>query len=247
MIERRFWEEVKGVWIIKAPPKIKEVKTSDGGPIDPELLKEPWETEEIPFDQIDFEGAVMAAFTGEAMPVKEKGDREAPNSEPEQEKKPHLNTEKFDALLEKQTISDYVEACKLLRDCELPQEMDEAYQMLIERMPVLQETIVEFKDVYQPDMDAFYEYYIPEALQLAQTYLEYIDVGIGEEILQEMKKEVVDATDKLLLAINEKIDEIYQFASMEVKAKAKALESMMSQNGYVDPEFKMHVHYEQGK
>ena len=39
--------------------------------------------------------------------------------------------------------------------------------------------------------------------------------------------------------MNDKIDEIYKFASIEIKAKAKALESMMSQDGYVDPKFKI--------
>ena len=40
--------------------------------------------------------------------------------------------------------------------------------------------------------------------------------------------------------VNEKIDEIYKFASIEIKAKAKALESLMSQDGYVDPNYKFY-------
>ena len=145
----------------------------------------------------------------------------------------------FDSLLEKQTLPDYVEACKLLIKCELPDKMEGLYDLLIERMPVLQDAIVKFEGVYQPDMYQFYEYYIPEALQLTETYLEYLDAGISEQIIQETEKEVMDAVNKLLTAVNDIIDEIYRFASMEIKAKAKALESLMSQDGYIDTNFKI--------
>ena len=117
--------------------------------------------------------------------------------------------------------------------------MDNLYKELIIRIPTLQESLDKFEEIYQPDMYQFYEYYIPEALQLTATYIEYLDVGIGEKILQETEREVLDAANKLLIAVNDKIDEIYRFASMEIKAKAKALESLMSQDGYVDPSFKI--------
>ena len=110
---------------------------------------------------------------------------------------------------------------------------------MIIRMPILQESIDKFEEVYQPDIYSFYEYYIPEALQLTATYIEYLDVGIREEILQETEQEVLEAIKKLLIAVNDKIEEIYKFVSMETKAQARALESMMTQDGYVDPEFKI--------
>jgi hypothetical protein len=242
MIERQFWEDAKKVWIVQAPPKIKDIKAGSGGSIDPSLLKEPWDVEGIPFDMVDFDGAVQVAFNGGEIPLKPGAvmpNQTESEPEPEKPKQPQLDTEKFDSLLENQTLPDYVEACKLLRKCELPEEMDELYASLIDRMPVLQDAIVKFESVYHSDMTPFYEYYIPEALQLTATYLEYLDVGIGEQIIRENEREVLDAVDKLLIAINDKIDEIYKFASIEIKAKAKALESLMSQDGYVDPNFKI--------
>lgn len=240
MIDKAFWEEARGAWIVTAPPKIKDVRTSSGGAIDPSLLKDPWELEEIPFEMVDLEGATKAAFEGGEIPLKagvSVPSQQAP--EPEKTKRSQLDTERFDSLLKKQTLLDYIEACKLLRKCELPEEMDEHYSSLIERIPVLQDAIVKFESVYQADMTQFYEYYIPEALQLTATYLEYLDVGIGDQIIQETEKEVLDAASKLLIAVNEKIDEIYKFASLEIKAKAKALESLMSQDGYIDSNFKI--------
>ena len=168
----------------------------------------------------------------EQIPVKTVAD-------PIRPRRPQLNKDRFKSLLDSQNLQDYVEACRMIRNCELPEEMDKLYQELILRIPVLQESLDKFDEVYQPDMYQFYEYYIPEALQLTATYIEYLDVGIGEKILKETEKEVLDAAAKLIIAVNDKVDEIYKFASIEIKAKAKALESVMSQDGYVDPNFKI--------
>lgn len=153
--------------------------------------------------------------------------------------RPQLNKKIFEELLQKQSLPDYMKACRLLRGCELSEDMDRLYKELIIRMSILQESIDKFAEIYEPDMYQFYEYYIPEALRLTATYLEYLDVGIGENILSETEKEILDAASKLLIAINDKTAEIYKFASMEIKARAKALESLMSQDGYVDPNFKI--------
>jgi len=153
--------------------------------------------------------------------------------------RPTLDRIKFEKLLNGKQLLGYVEACRMLRNCELPEEMDNLYQELILRIPILQESITKFQDVYQPDLYQFYEYYIPEALQITATYIEYLDAGIGENILNETNCEVMDAVEKLLVAINEKIDEIYRYASIYLKAKAKAVESVMTQDGYVNPEYKI--------
>lgn len=242
MIDRSFWEEAQRAWIVKAPPKIKEVKTGSGGSIDPMLLKDPWELDEVPFEWIDEEKAFDAVVNGKDIPLKIPVSQAAepePELEPEVPKRPKLDAEKFDALLEKQTIPEYIEACKLLRVCELPERMDELYSDLIDRMKVLNDADDKFNGVYSADLSQFYEYYIPEALQLTSTYLEYLDVGIAEQIISETENEVMDAVEKLLIAVNEKIDEIYRFASIEIKAKAKALDSIMGQDGYVNPEYKI--------
>ena len=65
MMNRMFWEEAKKAWVTAAPPKITQVNTGSGGPIDASLLKDPWdlgEEEEIPFDQMNYEDAVRAVM-----------------------------------------------------------------------------------------------------------------------------------------------------------------------------------------
>lgn len=154
-------------------------------------------------------------------------------------RKSQFDKKRFEELLKKQRLLSYVEACRLLRRCELPEKIDDSYKELIIRLPILQESIDKFEKVYQPNMYQFYEYYIPETLQLTATFIEYLNVEIGEQILRETEQNVHEATKKLLIAVNDMIDEIYKFASIEIKAKAKALESIISQDGYVDSKFKI--------
>jgi len=258
MIDRAFWEDVKSVWMVPAPPEIIDITGGSGGAIDPSLLKNPWEMEEIPFDMVDFDNVVPAAFGGGRIPIRPGvvpvagmgyGAGQTLNVEPVPEpviipeppkpKRPQLDRERFDMFLENQTIQDYVEACKLLLACQLPDAMNEQYIQIIDRMQVLQDAITRFENVYHADMTQFYECYIPEVLELTAEYLEYLNVGVGEHIIKETEDEILDASQKLVQGIKEKIDEIYKFASIEIKAKAKALESLMSMDGYVDAGFKI--------
>lgn len=147
--------------------------------------------------------------------------------------------EGLEQLLSAQTISSYIQACQLLISCRLPEKMQLVYLHLIERLKVLDETTEKFKDVYQPDLYQFYDYYIPEAIRLTATYLEYVDAKVSDQIVNEAEKEVMLAGDTLLSAVNEKIDEVYRFAAIDIKAKAKALDAIMNQDGYVDPVHKI--------
>lgn len=197
-------------------------------------VRERWIVAELPQTTEALEGALQTVNVVEAPAKAAKVFAEPPKTV-----RPHLNTEAFDACLEEGTIPAYVEAVRLLLSCDLPEKMEEVYKELAERMPVLQETIQKFEDVYHAEADEFCEYYIPEALNLTAAYLEYLDVGVGERVMEETEREVLKAAGKLLSAVNDKIEEIYKFASIEVKAKAKALDALMSQDGYVDGKYRL--------
>lgn len=226
MIDRRFWEDARKAWVVVPPPKIKDVKTGSGGTIDPSLLVDPWSIKESPTED-------NTTFYKEDIPENQNQTAE------EVAKKPTLDKYQFDELMAKHDMPGYIAACRLLIACELPDKMSTVYGDLIEQMGILGESVDKFKEVYHTDLVQFYEYYIPEALQLTATYLEYIEIGIDDEIVHETESEVLQAIEKLLLAVREKKDEIYKFASMEIKAKAKALEALMSQDGFVDPAYKI--------
>lgn len=214
MIDRRFWEAAKNAWCVSAQPEIVRVTIGTGGKIDESLLKKPWayeeEEEEISFDALD-------------------------SGKPAPKQKPLLDAAAFDDYIAKKDLPSYVECCKLLMECDLPEEMEEIYTLLADKMRILQEAIQKFQKVYSTDMTEFYEYYIPEALHLTTTYLEYENAGIDEEIVETTKSEVYEAARSLLTAVNDKIDEIYKFASIEIQAQAKALAQLMEQDGFVNP------------
>lgn len=136
-------------------------------------------------------------------------------------------------------ISQYTGTCKRFLDSDMPEEIRENYQKLIERVTVLQDSMVKYGDIYRPDIDQLNEYFMPEALRVTAAYLNYKAEGASEAILAETEASVYQATKKLLQVVNEKIDEIYRFVLIETTAKAKAVEAMMCQDGYVDAEYKI--------
>ena len=147
--------------------------------------------------------------------------------------------EELEALLDAKTFPDYSKALKIIASCRLPVKMHLLYGTLIERLCVLDKTVEKYQDSYRTDLTQFYDYYIPEAIRVTTTFMGYIDARVGKSIVDAAEKEVMAAGETLLRAVNEKIDEIYKFASIEVKAKAKALDAIMNQDGYVDPTYKI--------
>ena len=231
MIDRNFWEDAKRAWAVVPPPKITGIKGGSGGTIDPSLLSDPWD--------IDGEQPGAQGFEEPGNSGGGEGKPSGSGQVPDRPKRPSLDRDQYDVLMAKKDMPGYIDACHLLLACQLPEHMEYVYGNLIEQMEILEDSVDKFKDVYHADMDQFYEYYIPEALQLTETYLEYIEIGIDDDIVHETETEVMQALEKLLLAVNEKKDEVYKFASIEVKAKAKALESLMSQDGFVDSAYKI--------
>ena len=145
----------------------------------------------------------------------------------------------FNELIRKGGIPSYVEASRLLLECDLPDEIAQTLRQLADRMPVLQDAVTRFDDIYHADMDQFEEYFAPEALKITAVYLDYQAVRPSEKILKETRDGVLLATRKLLQVVNEKIDEIYRFVTIDANAEAKALETLMSQDGYADPEHRI--------
>ena len=150
-----------------------------------------------------------------------------------------LDKKKFQTLIQGGTITDYVRASKLLLECDLPDDIAQTYRQLVERMPILQDAVQRFDEIYHADMDQFEEYFAPEALKITAVYLDYQAVRPSEKILKETRDGVFLATRKLLQVVNEKIDEIYRFVTIDANAEAKALETLMSQDGHVDPAYRI--------
>ena len=150
-----------------------------------------------------------------------------------------LKRKEFEEFIEMRSIPGFVGACKLILECDLPEDIKINYDLLIKRMPILQDSIEKFDSIYHADIEQLIDYYAPEALKVTATLLDYMAVNPSENVLEETHENVALATKKLVQVINEKIDEIYKFVTIETNAQAKAIETVMSQDGYIDPQFKI--------
>ena len=150
-----------------------------------------------------------------------------------------LKKKEFEEFIGKGDIPGYVNACLLLLECDLPEDIKTNYDQLVMRMPILQDAIDKFDEVYHADIDQFNEYFAPEALRVTATYLDYQAVAPSEKILGETRENVLLATKKLVQVVNEKIDEIYMFVTIETNAEARAVEDVMIRDGYVDSQYKI--------
>jgi len=81
-------------------------------------------------------------------------------------------------------------------------------------------------------IDRFTSYFIPETIGLLMTYIQYVRDNApydDKEIILQKAKESIDALNE---ALDEKIDNIYQYSTMETVAKADALNKILTQGGY---------------
>ena len=196
--------------------------------LNPALLQNPLYKKDEPEEEISISSSEPTLVQAEPT---ERDDLSIPQS--------GLDRARFRSLVEQHGIPNYVSACKMLLECEMPENIKENYNRLVERMPILQDAVNKFDNVYHADLDQFDDYFAPEALTVTATLVEYEVVKPSDEILQNTRENVYQASKKLLLLVNEKIDEIYKFVTIETNAEARALEALLSQDGYVDPELKL--------
>ena len=208
MVDTLFWEEVHNAWVTNAPPKISDVKTGSGGEIDPSLLQDIWEPEEI-ITEVETQSQ-------------------------------QFDWESFDALMDKQSIPDYIEACKMLTEGMLPESLKKLYKELIKQLTQLQSVSEKNTDSYQPDLFSLNEIHIPDLLNITTRYIGFLETtGMGEDIIKDTEEEIKDAIDSLIICIKDEITRIDQFTAMDLRASARANASIIRQNGSVDPSMKI--------
>lgn len=238
MINNGFWKEAASSWSWSTKRDI-QVKTGDVSlRFDGKLNKteEVFEEDEyLDFDKIDYEATVKSMMSGGDAILK--GNVECIK---DTNNGICLDLDRFDHYLEQENLDGFINCFKMLQDCGLPAVLTEKIKEIVKRMDVLKDAIKKFKKVYEADITIFIENYIPETLNLSVGYIEYINAKVDEMILVSTQTEVIEALGTLLIGINDKIDEIYKFASIELKAAAKALNANMNLDGHVDTKYKIH-------
>ena len=165
MIEKQFWINVKEAWIVSAQTKITNVHDDSEGTKDFSMPDDS-EDMEVSFDDIDFDRSVESVISGGDFVMKDRQDHVAAKEQTVTPSRPALDTAAFEQKMGQRTLQGYAEAARLLLHCELQEEINGLYEELILRLPVLQDAVTKFEGVYQTDLDQFYDYYIPETLQL---------------------------------------------------------------------------------
>ena len=154
----------------------------------------------------------------------------------EEVKREPLDVCKLEKIIESRNLDNYAEACRMILEYGTTERIDSLYANLKERIPVLKEALDRFKDqykdIYQPKMFQFYEFYFPEMIRITVSYTEYVEIEIRDKIKREVEESTISAIERVLNGVNDIIDNIYQYAAMDLKARSKALGSKMELDGH---------------
>lgn len=150
----------------------------------------------------------------------------------------YLDKSRIDELVKIASIPSYIDCVRLLISCNLPEDIDNRYIKLKERLVVLNNSLDRFPDEREAS-ERFIEYYIPELIDISTVYIDYLNTGIDESTIQNAGYDIIKSTDALISAINDRLEEMYLYTAMEMKARAIAVENILGQDGFVNPAFRL--------
>ena len=101
----------------------------------------------------------------------------------------------------------------------------------MEKIDSLQKAL-ENNPTQKDSAERFASYYIPETIGILMRFVQYANDKAPEDDLNIVYEKAKESLSALNEAIDEKIDNIYQYSTMETVAKADALNKILTQNGY---------------
>lgn len=250
MVDNSFWKKANRAWkivpqapkVVNPPPPKKdegEIDFFSAEPqFDPSMLK-----------PIAPDNNADATVPEPKVIVKEAGEPIVNNPQPQVvniqpvkiapiKPKYVVDMKKFDAFMAENTFKSYVKCCELLLSSGLPEDIIEKLITLADKMQILDSSLEKFP-AEEEGSQRFNEFYIPECLDTIIKYIEFVNTGVDESIIYNTRKDMMEAINTLIGAINSRTKEIFDFATMQLRAQAQALESLMGQDGFVNPAFKL--------
>lgn len=138
-----------------------------------------------------------------------------------------LSTEDF----RKDSFEAYIFSLNELSDADLPDEMKTALIAVKEAIQALVNALTQYpSEVVQSHK--FKDYYIPEIISLTNSYIEYNKAGVGNKVIGPVYTKIMNSLADVEAAAKQRINEIYQVATMGTQAKAEALQRVLGQDGY---------------
>ena len=138
----------------------------------------------------------------------------------------------YEELTEKTDINMYIVDFEYVYTYNLPEKLHSKIADIIHGLNGLKKTIETYPDS-KKEMIRFFSYYIPETLRVIVSFNSYQQSGIDDKVKDNVFGRVMSSVDTLKTAIDEKINDIYQYATMNTVAQAEALQKIMHQDGFL--------------
>ena len=137
----------------------------------------------------------------------------------------------LEKMIEGADLQSYIFYFEDIQHSQIEDDMEKKISVLIERLHMLNNALEKYPDKVE-GAHRFSSYYLPETLRLIFAYQQYLIAGVSDKKIDKVYDKVIEAIDTVILAVERKIDNIYQIATMDTVAKANALQKIIGQDGY---------------
>lgn len=137
----------------------------------------------------------------------------------------------LEKMIEGADLDSYIFYFEDVQHSQISEEMQNQVGVLIEKMHKLSAALEKYPDKVE-GTHRFSLYYLPETLRLIFSYQQYLNAGVSKDKMNQVYDKIMESIETVIIAVERKIDSIYQVATMDTVAKANALQKIMGQDGY---------------
>lgn len=137
----------------------------------------------------------------------------------------------LEEMIEGADLDSYIFYFEDVQHSQIDEKMQNQIGILIEKMHKLSAALEKYPDKVE-GTHRFSSYYLPETLRLIFSYQQYFNAGVSKDKIDKVYDKVMESIETVIVAVEHKIDNIYQVATMDTVAKANALQKIMGQDGY---------------
>ncbi len=137
----------------------------------------------------------------------------------------------IEKMIEGADLDSYIFYFEDVQHSQIKEDMEKQIGILIEKLHKLSAALEKYPDKVE-GTHRFSTYYLPETLRLIFAYQQYLMAGVSKDKIDKVYDKVMESIDTVIVAVESKIDSIYQVATMDTVAKANALQKIMGQDGY---------------
>lgn len=137
----------------------------------------------------------------------------------------------LEKMIEGADLDSYIFYFEDVQHGQIKEDMEKQIGILIEKLHKLSAALEKYPDKVE-GTHRFSTYYLPETLRLIFAYQQYLMAGVSRDKIDKVYDKVMESISAVIVAVESKIDNIYQVATMDTVAKANALQKIMGQDGY---------------